>query len=117
MNNITPQKRVINNNNFANSNIQNEKRVVRPEMKLPPQRLVRVPSDPQIIKNNYNLAQPGYQQNIPQVQNPNTGKKVINNGVVTQPALKGLARRIVFTGNPNVNQAGGNFNVVPRKNF
>ena len=117
MNNNTPQKRIINNNNFANSNLQNEKRVVKPEMKLPQKRLVRVPSDPQLIRNNYNLAQPGYQQNIQQVQNANTGKKVINNGVVAQPIQNGVARRIVFAGNPNVNQVGGNFNVVPRKNF
>ena len=117
MNNNTPQKRIINNNNYANSNLQNGKRIVRPEMKLPQKRLARVPSDPQIIRNNYNLPQPGYQQNIQQVQNQNTGKKVINNGVVGQPIQNGVARRIVFAGNPNVNQAGGNFNVVPRKNF
>ena len=117
MNNITPQKRIVNNMNFANSNIQNEKRIIRPEMKLPQKQLARVPSDPQIIRNNYNLAHPGYQQNIQQVQNQNTGKKVINNGVVAPPIQNGVARRIVFTRNPNVNQQGGNFNVVPRNNF
>ena len=115
--NNTPQKRIINNNNYQTNNLSNKQGVVKPEMKLPPKRMTRVPSEPNIIHNNYNLAQPGYQQNMPQRQNPNTAKKVINNGIAPQPAQNGVSRRIIFARNPNVNQGGGNFNVVQRKNF
>ena len=113
---VTPQKNVI-HNNYPNSNLQNGKKIVKPQFNPEPMRLNRVPSNPNLINNNYNLAQPNYQQNVQHIQTtPNAPKNMINNRVGAQPGQNGAVRKVLFV-RPNTNQAGGNFNVVPRKNF
>ena len=88
----------------------------RPQFNPEPRVLNRAPSNPNVINNNYNIAQPAYQQNIHQIQTPNAPKNMINNRMAAQPGQNGAIKKVLFV-RPNTNQAGGNFNVVPRKNF
>jgi hypothetical protein len=112
---VTPQKNIM-HNNYPNSNLQNGKKIVRPQFNPEPRVLNRAPSNPNVINNNYNIAQPAYQQNIHQIQTPNAPKNMINNRMAAQPGQNGAIKKVLFV-RPNTNQTGGNFNVVPRKNF